>query len=371
MGDGSLSQEEIDALLMGADDMGGGAAFAPPSGGGGASASSGSVSPSEKDIITEILNEAMSVVGRNTSSLLDGKTVNIQCAGIDEINAAQIPQEIQPGSAVVSLNMGRYSSLFVFPADLARKISMVMLGQPSEPFELDDAHLSTLSELVNHLAGSLSNSVGPKFGDDLTPQPPEVRVINSTADVPKMPEANAAKITYSVSIEGFPGSRIVQYISGSALNTWASSVRKDSPSAKGGGAFDLDFGGGGGGDFGGGGGGGFDFGGSAVNPVNYPSLQRHAAPASVQLPPNFDLLLDVQMVLTVELGRTKKYVKEILGLGEGSIIELDKLAGEPVDLLINGKLIAKGEVVVIDENFGVRVTDIVGPAERLAKMTAG
>ena len=75
--------------------------------------------------------------------------------------------------------------------------------------------------------------------------------------------------------------------------------------------------------------------------------------------------MDVQMSLTVELGRTKMYIKDILGLGEGSIIELDKLAGEPVDLLVNGKLIAKGEVVVIDENFGVRVTDIVSPTDRL------
>ena len=105
-----------------------------------------------------------------------------------------------------------------------------------------------------------------------------------------------------------------------------------------------------------------------INPVNFPSLQQSSIPS--QLPPNLELLLDVQMVLTVELGRTKKYVKDILSLGEGSIIELDKLAGEPVDLLINGKLIAKGEVVVIDENFGVRVTDIVGPAERLGAMTA-
>jgi flagellar motor switch protein FliN/FliY len=78
--------------------------------------------------------------------------------------------------------------------------------------------------------------------------------------------------------------------------------------------------------------------------------------------------MDVQLNLTVELGRTKQYVKDILGLGEGSIIELDKLAGEPVDLLVNNKLIAKGEVVVIDENFGVRVTDIVSPSERLTKM---
>ncbi|HRX16865.1 MAG TPA: flagellar motor switch protein FliN, partial [Spirochaetota bacterium] len=77
------------------------------------------------------------------------------------------------------------------------------------------------------------------------------------------------------------------------------------------------------------------------------------------------------LTLTAELGRTKYLVKDVLGLGEGSIIELDKLAGEPVDLLVNGKLIAKGEVVVIDENFGVRVTDIVSPSERLTKMGSG
>jgi flagellar motor switch protein FliN len=71
--------------------------------------------------------------------------------------------------------------------------------------------------------------------------------------------------------------------------------------------------------------------------------------------------MDVQMQLSVELGRTHKSISEILGFGEGSIIELDKLAGEPVDVLVNGKLIAKGEVVVIDENFGVRVTEIVSP----------
>ena len=74
---------------------------------------------------------------------------------------------------------------------------------------------------------------------------------------------------------------------------------------------------------------------------------------------NIGLLMDVTINVTVELGRARLSIKEILSLGEGSIIELQKLAGEPVDLLVNGKLIAKGEVVVIDECFGVRVTDIV------------
>ena len=80
---------------------------------------------------------------------------------------------------------------------------------------------------------------------------------------------------------------------------------------------------------------------------------------------NLNMLLDIPLQVAVELGRTKRSVKEILELSGGSIIELDKLAGEPVDILVNNRLIAKGEVVVIDENFGVRITDILSQAERL------
>ncbi|MED4968577.1 flagellar motor switch phosphatase FliY [Parageobacillus toebii] len=83
---------------------------------------------------------------------------------------------------------------------------------------------------------------------------------------------------------------------------------------------------------------------------------------------NLSLLLDVPLQVTVELGRTKRSVQEILSLSSGSIIELDKLAGEPVDILVNNKLIAKGEVVVIDENFGVRVTDIISQSDRLKRL---
>lgn len=83
---------------------------------------------------------------------------------------------------------------------------------------------------------------------------------------------------------------------------------------------------------------------------------------------NLNLLLDIPLQVTVELGRTKRSVKEILELSAGSIIELDKLAGEPVDILVNNRLIAQGEVVVIDENFGVRVTDIISQSDRIKKL---
>jgi len=81
---------------------------------------------------------------------------------------------------------------------------------------------------------------------------------------------------------------------------------------------------------------------------------------------NIDLLLDVPLPIAVELGRTNMAIRDILDLGPGSVVELDRSAGEPVDILVNGKLVARGEVVVIDESFGVRVVDIVSPAERVS-----
>ncbi|MFF5232031.1 flagellar motor switch protein FliN [Dactylosporangium sp. NPDC000521] len=81
-------------------------------------------------------------------------------------------------------------------------------------------------------------------------------------------------------------------------------------------------------------------------------------------PPAFDLLHDVEMEVTAELGRTRMSVRELLSLAPGAVIELDRAAGGPADLLVNGRLIARGEVVVIDENFGIRITEIVGPSDR-------
>ena len=99
-----------------------------------------------------------------------------------------------------------------------------------------------------------------------------------------------------------------------------------------------------------------------IQSLQFPNLQNNMSQGEQE---NISLIMDVNMEMTVELGRTQKTIKEILGMGEGTIIELDKLAGEPVDILVNQKKIAKGEVVVIDENFGVRVTEILSPMERV------
>jgi len=102
-----------------------------------------------------------------------------------------------------------------------------------------------------------------------------------------------------------------------------------------------------------------------VQPAQFQQLAPGAAPLGVA---NIDLIMDVPLQVTVELGRTRKLIREILEFNPGSVIELEKLAGEPVDVLVNGKLIAKGEVVVIDENFGVRITYITTQADRLSTL---
>ena len=81
-----------------------------------------------------------------------------------------------------------------------------------------------------------------------------------------------------------------------------------------------------------------------------------------------DLLLDVPLELSVELGRTRMSIQELLALGPGSVIELDKVAGEPLDILVNDRLVARGEAVVVNDKFGIRITDIVSPAERIARL---
>jgi flagellar motor switch protein FliN/FliY len=95
-------------------------------------------------------------------------------------------------------------------------------------------------------------------------------------------------------------------------------------------------------------------------PVHAP-IDQHA---------DIDLLLDVPLQITVELGQAKRTIRELLELGQGSILHLTRHAGEPVDVLVNGQHIARGEVVVIDENFGIRVTEVVSPADRLRTMAA-
>jgi flagellar motor switch protein FliN/FliY len=109
------------------------------------------------------------------------------------------------------------------------------------------------------------------------------------------------------------------------------------------------------------------------------ALQNQVASAAVfkdfsnkgtktETPNDIDFILDIPVQLTVELGRTKIAIKNLLQLAQGSVVELDGLAGEPMDVLVNGCLIAQGEVVVVNDKFGIRLTDIITPSERIRKL---
>jgi flagellar motor switch protein FliN len=105
-----------------------------------------------------------------------------------------------------------------------------------------------------------------------------------------------------------------------------------------------------------------DFGGTSVSEAKFQQLSQPAGSGEAR---SIEMLLDVRLPISIELGRTRMAIADILALGPGSVVELNKLAGEPVDLMVNQKIVAKGEVVVIDENFGVRITQLVTPEERL------
>lgn len=370
MGDASLSQEEIDALLMGADDV---VEETDLSSFGESSGADSFGSATDLSALIQLFNDAMKAAAKSASSLVN-KNISISGLEISDSDTGLAGADTQINSIVIDINMGSHRTAIVLDEDTAKRISMYMMGSNEMPPVMDEAYLSTISELANTILSSLSNNLGQKFKDNLVPSSPTAIVYNSPSDFPGFDSQRLKKLEYEFIVDTDAPGKFIQYIEEDVVNQWNNSIGEEAAPRSGGyspaqsereqqqssmgqmsGGYQMSAG-------------KKDYSGGPVNvnPVNYPSLTPSGMKG--QMPSNIDLLLDVQMVLTVELGRTRKYVKDILGLGEGSIIELDKLAGEPVDLLVNGKLIAKGEVVVIDENFGVRVTDIVGPAERLARL---
>ncbi len=105
---------------------------------------------------------------------------------------------------------------------------------------------------------------------------------------------------------------------------------------------------------------------AAATPAQMPVFDS-VAPTG-QAANNLDMILDIPVNLTVELGRTKIAIRNLLQLAQGSVVELDGFAGEPMDVLVNGTLVAQGEVVVVNEKFGIRLTDIITPSERIRKL---
>lgn len=353
MGDGSLTQEEIDLLLQGADDVGPGAVVAAPSGG----ASGGEeLSPVEREEVGDIIHGALQA-GTQGLGLILSRTVKLGAASVDLLKQEELEKEYAGAFVLFSQQCSgsiNGTLALLMPADAAVKISAIVMGgnvAQAGGTELDSAQIATVKDAIGPMLFSVATQISVKIGSAITPLPVEVNVTGAGVALPLQEGSEYLRVQIPFTIEGavetriglimpLPMARTLQQLSRNR-NSHAGNMgggnmesARNTPAA----------------------------GQTGIQNVDFPALPA-AGPPPTQT--NMNLLMDVQMTLTVELGRTKMYIKEILGLGEGSIIELDKLAGEPVDLLVNGKLIAKGEVVVIDENFGVRVTDIVSPIDRL------
>lgn len=104
---------------------------------------------------------------------------------------------------------------------------------------------------------------------------------------------------------------------------------------------------------------------AAATPASFPPVTNTAV---AEQPKNIDFILDIPMKVSIYVGSTKMAIRDLLQLAQGSVIELDKLAGEPMEVMVNNKLVAKGEVVVVNEKFGIRLTDVVSPAERVKQL---
>jgi flagellar motor switch protein FliN/FliY len=256
--------------------------------------------------------------------------------------------------------------LFIMGENTAKSIASIM--NKEENISLDEMAMSVIGEVISQLLGSQITALTDKTGNkSIASVPPEA------ANVPKaaaaLPGGGFLNAVYQLDLGDGKGGNQIWEILGSQPAGDIARALTGGPPVPPAAAMPPP------GDFSGMSmgmgmmGGGMPAMGMGqpanVQSVQFPSLMPHP---TTQEQGNIGLIMDVYMEMTVELGRTRKLIKEILGMGEGTIIELDKLAGEPVDILVNHKLIAKGEVVVIDENFGVRVTEIVSPMERMSDM---
>ena len=413
-----LTQEEIDALLKGG-------ASEPAASDSASNEEASSVlsddllSSMEKDALGEIGNISMGSAATTLSVLL-GHKVNITTptVSVDTMSTIQnqypMPYLVVEVGYVIGING---NNILAIQASDASIIADLMMGgdglNPQE--ELNEIHMSAVGEAMNQMMGTVATSLSTMFNKKIDISPPKVNLIDLGAEDKITDLVNndepVVKTSFRMEVDGLIDSEIMQilpldvakemvtFLMGGGAEAEAQAEEAPAPAPEPAPA-------------------------SAAPepapaaaapapaaPAPQPAAPQYAAPPQPQYaappmgvqpvyaPPayannvvasgvpvqnaqfapltnepvevnaaNISLIQDVPLQVTVELGRTKKSIREILEFSTGSIIELDKLAGEPVDIHVNGQLTAKGEVVVIDENFGVRITEIVSPMERVQSL---
>lgn len=338
----ALSQEEIDALLKGAS-------------------AGGAIEPDSARSLTVNPRQAQAL---NVYAGLAAHTLSEMVGTFLATTAKFVPQRPGPVSChdaattingkVVIAKLAYHGKLygetaFIFPQGDACRIGGTMVGDPAVT-EYADMAADAFQEVMNTVLGNLNSSLGHAIGTTIANTPLQIEAVLANSEALSASLGGQEQMVlqpYDMTVGDIIQGRCWQLISSNLLESIESlaapvptpaapkpaAARETQPTLK-------------------------------AAPVQFDALSDEG-PASMTAPANLDLLMDIELEVRVELGRSDLKIRDVLKLGNGSVVELDKLAGEPVDLLVNDVIFAKGEVVVIDENFGVRITDILSLTDRV------
>ncbi|WP_294352341.1 flagellar motor switch phosphatase FliY [uncultured Clostridium sp.] len=377
MSNGFLSQEEIDSLLGGGDGKDQSISKEKET-------NIEMLSDIEKDLLGEIGNISMGSASTALYQIINQK-VNITTPVVTHTTLNDIKEGFETPTIILEVEyttgiIGR--NILIIKTEDAAVIANLMMGGDGKPenHELTEIEISAVQEAMNQMIGSAATSMATMFSRKVDIAPPKSRIWRDKNEElsDQIPgDEGIVRVNFRMTIGDIVDSNIMQIFpvatakkivsimmgkdeetENRVLETQAS-ARVEAPVQT------------------------VDSKPIVEEPVRVESsapaptkpVEVHTAnfqpltqSSSASAHKNIDLILDVPLGISVVLGRTKKSIKEILDLGTGSLIELDKLAEEPVEILVNGKKIAFGEVVVVDENFGVRITSIVSSAERIKSL---
>lgn len=371
MSSGQLSQEEIDALLNGT----GAAATTEEESGTETINSDDQVSQNTKDILGEVGNISMSQAATTLSQLLN-RTIKITTPKVSGVTLKQIVDECEVPKVVTTIGFKEGlvgNNVLMIDVEDAIIIADLMMGNDGkdvEGKEFTELELSAVAEAMNQMMGSASTAMATMFNKKIDILPPEVEMWNSPeeATLENITDENLlCKTSFHLSVEGLLESEIMQILpmetaneiveimlgdeaevlQGRETNTTEAKTLQESKSDN------------------------QSVAETVRKPetdsvsVQKPQFQELEQNGIKSAPRNLDLIMDVPLDFSVVLGKSKKTIRDILSLGTGSVVELDKMTDEPLEIYVNGKLIAEGEVVVINESFGIRITNILSKEQRI------
>ena len=403
--DGMLSQDEINALLNGTDDSAGDAAEENTAGFGEDDADDSLLTDIEKDAVGEVANISMGASATTLFSIVNRK-VNITTPVVKMATWKNVLEDYEKPCVFILIKYTQGldgSNILILKEHDVKIITDLMMGGDGSNTdgELGELHLSAISEAMNQMMGSSATSLSTMLGKMIDISPPEASLVDLTAfksggDIADFLEGTFVKIAFRMQIDDLVDSTIMQLypveFAKEIYDTFISSQGDEEPAPVAApepapaaapapapapqpmpqqpmpaAAPQMDM--------------------SQMQMMPQMGMPQMAMPQMQMMPQmamqpgmnvqpvqfqsfagdfnpmqsqeNIELIKDVPLEVTVELGRTSKSISEILDFAPGTIIELDKIAGEPIDVLVNGKFVAKGEVVVIEESFGIRVTEII------------